>query len=182
MTVAQMRKTLLKKQETVNEIKEKLNKAKIVIVFDFTGIDANAVADFRKDIKKIDTEMKVVRNTLFKRACEGTELYDKINLFENPSALLLGYEDIVETAKKLNEFLKEYETAKIKGGLVENRYATAEEIESVAKLPSREQLIAQLLAVMQAPITNLVRVLNGVPQKLVLVLNAIKEQKEKESQ
>ncbi len=182
MAVVQMRKTLLRKQEIVNEIKEKIEKSKIVIVFDFTGIDANTVADFRKELKKINTDMQVVRNTLFKRACEGTELYDKMNLFEKPSALLFGYDDIVETAKKLNEFLKEYETAYIKGGLVEGRYATAEEIESVAKLPSREQLVAQLLAVMQAPITNFVRVLNGVPQKFVLVLNAIKEQKEKEGQ
>lgn len=180
MAVAQVRKTLLRKQEIVNELKDKLNNAKIVIVFDFTGIDANSVADFRKEIKKIDTEMKVVKNTLFKRACEGTELYDKMEIFESPSALLLGYGDIVETAKKLNEFLKDRETAKIKGGLVEGRYATAEEIESVAKLPSREQLIAQLLAVMQAPITNFVRTLNAVPQKLVLVLNAIKEEKEKQ--
>ncbi len=180
MAVAEMRKSLIKKQEKINEIKEKLNNAKIVILFDFTGIDANSVADFRKEIKKVNAEMKVVKNTLLYRACDGTELHDKIEIFEGPTALLLGYEDIVEVAKKLTEFLKEFETAKIKGGLVEGKFATPESIESVAKLPSKEQLIAQLLAVMQAPITNFVRVLNAVPQKLVLVLNAIKEEKEKQ--
>jgi len=180
MAVTEMRRTLMKKQEQVNDIKERLNNAKIVVLFDFTGIDANSVAAFRKEIKKINAEMRVVKNTLLYRACDGTELYDKMDLFEGPTALLLGYEDIVEPTKKLTEFLKEFETAKIKGGLVEGKFASAESIESVAKLPSKEQLIAQLLAVMQAPITNFVRVLNAVPQKFVLVLNAIKEEKEKQ--
>ncbi|GAB6071818.1 50S ribosomal protein L10 [Venenivibrio stagnispumantis] len=174
------RKSIQKKKEIVQELKEKIEKAPIVILLDFKKIDANSVADFRKALKKENAEMKVVKNTLLYRACNGTPLYDKIDIFKEQTAVIFGYGDIVAPAKLLKEFLKGKEEAKIKAGLVEGAFATAKDIEAVASLPSKEQLIAQLLAVMQAPITNFVRVLNALPQKTVMVLNAIKEQKEKQ--
>ncbi len=180
MPTTEVRKAILKKQEIVNELKDKIEKAKLIVVFDFTGIDANGMADFRKQIRKKDAEIKVVKNTILYRACNGTELYDKIDIFKGPSAVILAYEDIVAAAKSLKEFLKENESAKVKAGLVEGAYATPEKIDELASLPSREELIAQLLATMQAPITNFVRVLSAVPQKTVMVLNAIKEEKEKQ--
>jgi len=180
MTETQVRKSIQKKQQLVDEVKEKIDRAKLMVVFDFTGIDANAMADFRKEIRKKDAEIKVIKNTVLYRACSGTPLYDKINIFQGPSAVIFAYEDIVTAAKALKEFLKNNETAKVKAGLVEGSFATPEKIEELASLPSREELIAQLLATMQAPITNFVRVLNAVPQKAVMVLNAIKEEKEKQ--
>ncbi len=180
MPTTEVRKAILKKQEIVNELKDRIEKAKLMVVFDFTGIDANAMADFRKEIRKKDAEIKVVKNTILYRACNGTELYDKIDIFKEPSAVIFAYEDIVAAAKSLKEFLKENETAKVKAGLVEGAFATPEVIDELASLPSREELIAQLLATMQAPITNFVRVLSAVPQKAVMVLNAIKEEKEKQ--
>jgi len=175
-----VRKAIQKKQEIVNEVKDKIEKAKLMVIFDFTGVDANSMADFRKQIRKKDAEIKVIKNTILYRACNGTELYDKINIFEGPSAVIFAYEDIVDAAKSLKEFLKTSESAKVKAGLLDERYVSAEEIDALASLPSREELLAQLFATMQAPITNFVRVLNAVPQKAVMVLNAIKEKKEKE--
>lgn len=176
----EVRKAIQKKQQIVDEIQDKINRAKLMVVFDFTGIDANSMADFRKYIKRKDAEVKVIKNTILYRACTGTPLYDKIDIFKGPSAVIFAYEDIVEAAKTLKEFIKDKETAKIKAGLLTGEYVTPEEIEKLASLPSREELLAQLFATMMAPITNFVRTLNAVPQKAVMVLNAIKEKKEKE--
>ncbi len=180
MSEVVVRKSIQKKQQIVEDVREKINRAKLMVIFDFTGIDANAMADFRKEIKKKDAEIKVIKNTILYRACSGTELYDKIDIFKEPSAVIFAYEDIVTAAKALKEFLKENEAAKVKAGLVEGNFVDAEGIEALASLPSREELLAQLLATMMAPVTNFVRVLNAVPQKAVMVLNAIKEEKEKQ--
>ena len=181
MPTTEVRKAILKKQEIVNKLKDKIDEAKLMVVFDFTGIDANSMADFRKEVNRNGAEIRVIKNTILYRACSGTELYDKIDIFKEPSAVLFAYEDIVAPAKALKEFLKENETAKVKAGLVEGVFATPEKIDELASLPSREELLAQLFATMQAPITNFVRVLNAVPQKAVMVLNAIKEEKENQS-
>lgn len=175
------RKSIQKKAQLVNELKEKIEKSLVVILLDFKGIDANSVANFRKQLKKNGAEMKVVKNTLLYRACNGTPLYDKIDIFKEQTAVIFGYEDAVAPAKLLKEFLKGKEDAKVKGGLVEGAYADPQKIDFLASLPSKEVLVAQLLAVLQAPITNLVRVLNALPQKTVLVLDAIRKEKEKKS-
>ncbi len=181
MTLSVERKSIKKKSELVQQLKEKIEKAPVVILLDFKGIDANSVADFRKALKKNNAELKVVKNTLLYRACNGTQLYDKIDLFKEQTALIIGHEDIVAPAKLLKEFLKGKEDAKVKGGLVEGVYADAQKIDYLASLPSKEVLVAQLLAVLQAPITNFVRVLNALPQKTVLVLDAIRKEKEKQA-
>lgn len=181
MVVAIERKAIQEKSKLVSELQEKLNKSPVVILVDFKKIDANAVASFRKTLKKSNAEMKVVKNTLLYRACLGTELYDKIDIFKGQTAVIFGYGDLVEPAKLLKDFLKGKEEAKVKGGLVEGVYADASKIDYLASLPSKEVLVAQLLAVLQAPITNLVRVLNAIPQKTVLVLDAIRKEKEKQS-
>ncbi len=180
MSATEVRRAIQKKQQLVNEVKEKIDRAKLMVIFDFTGIDANSMADFRKEIRKKDAEIKVIKNSILYRACNGTELYDKIDIFQGPSAVIFAYEDIVAAAKALKEFLKNNESAKVKAGLVEGAFATPEKIDELASLPSREELLAQLFATMMAPVTNFVRVLNAVPQKAVMVLNAIKEEKEKQ--
>ncbi len=180
MSEAVIRRSVAKKQQLVEEIKENIDKAKLMVIFDFTGIDANSMADFRKEIRKNNAEIKVIKNTILYRACNGTQLYDKIDIFKGPSAVVFAYEDVVAAAKALKEFLKENEAAKVKAGLVEGRFVSAEGIDALASLPSREELLAQLFATMMAPVTNFVRVLNAVPQKAVMVLNAIKEEKEKQ--
>lgn len=181
MTAVIERKSIREKANLVSDLKDKLNRAPVVILIDFKKIDANSVADFRKKLKKVDAEMKVVKNTLLYRACTGTQLYDKIDIFKGQTAVVFGYGDLVEPARLVKEFLKGKEEAKLKGGLVEGVYADGNKIDYLASLPSKEVLVAQLLAVLQAPITNFVRVLNALPQKTVLVLDAIRKEKEKQA-
>jgi large subunit ribosomal protein L10 len=179
MTTA-IRPAIQKKQQLVEEAREKINKAKLMVIFDFTGIDANAMADFRKRIRQKNAEIKVLKNAILSRACSETPIADKEEMFEGPSAVIFAYEDIVDAAKALKDFLKNNEAAKVKGGLLEGEFVDAKQIDAIASLPSREELLAQLFATMQAPIANFIRVLNAVPQKAVMVLNAIKEKKEQE--
>ena len=177
-----VRKSLLKKQELVRSYKERLEKSKgFVVFFDFQGIDAYPLNLLRLEIKELKGEIVVGKNTLFYRAFSDTVLSDHRDLFVGPTAALFAYEDPVAVVKKLTEALKEHFgeewDKKLKGGLLNYKYITPEQIKELAQLPSREELIAKLLGVLMAPVTQLVMTLKAVPQKLVLVLKAIEEAK-----
>ena len=176
------RKSLLRKKELVASYKERLKKSNgFVVFFNFQGIDAFPFSQLRAKIKSTSGEIVVGRNTLFYRAFEDTPLVDHRDIFIGPSAALFAYEDPVNTTKTLVEFLKEtFEDEykeKLKGGLINGRFMTPEEVVALAELPSREELVAKLLGVLMAPVTQLAMTLKAVPQKLVLTLKAIEEQK-----
>ncbi|WP_461831609.1 50S ribosomal protein L10 [Aquifex sp.] len=181
------RKSLLRKQELVNSYKERLQKSNgFVIFFNFQGIDAYPLTLLRLDIKDLKGEIVVGKNTLFYRAFSDTVLSDHRDIFIGPTAALFAYEDPVAVTKKLVEFLKEtfdkeWE-GRIKGGLLDYKYISPEQVKELAELPSKEELIAKLLGIMMAPVTQLAMTLKAVPQKLVLVLKAIEEEKSKGGQ
>ena len=176
------RKSLIRKKELVASYKERLKRSNgFVVFFNFQGIDAFPFSQLRARIKGTSGEIVVGRNTLLYRAFEDTPLVDHRDIFIGPSAALFAYEDPVTTTKTLVEFLKEtfdkeYKE-KLKGGLINGRYMTPEDVVALAELPSMEELVAKLLGVIMAPITQLAMTLKVVPQKLVLTLKAIEEQK-----
>ena len=178
----EVRKSLLKKKELVSSYKEKFKKSDgFVLFFNFQGIDAQPLSELRSKIRAVGGEIVVGRNTLLYRAFEDTPLVDHRDLFVGPSAAVFAYEDVVATTKALTDFLKEafdkeYKE-KIKGGLINNRYMTPEDVVALAELPSREELVAKLMGVLMAPVTQLAITLKAVPQKLAMVLKAIEEQK-----
>ncbi len=180
--MSEVRKSLLKKQELVASYREKLEKSQgFVVFFNFQGIDALPFSELRAKVRATKGEIVVGRNTLLYRAFEQTPLVDHRDLFVGPSAALFAYEDVVSTTKTLVEFLKEafdkdYKE-KIKGGLLNNKFVTPEDVIALAELPSREELIAKLIGVLMAPVTQLAMTLKAVPQKLVMTLKAIEEQK-----
>jgi len=178
----EVRKSLLKKKELVNSYRQRLHRSGgFVILFNFQGIDALPMSELRAQIRAAAGEVVVGRNTLFYRAFEDTALTDHRELFIGPTAVLFAYEDPVATTKRLVDFLKEVfdkdYREKIKGGLLNGRFLTPEEVIALAELPSREELIAKLMGVLMAPVTQLAMALKAVPQKLVLTLKAIEEQK-----
>ncbi|NPB06968.1 MAG: 50S ribosomal protein L10 [Aquificae bacterium] len=182
---AASRRALQRKQELVESYKERLKRSNgFVIFFNFQGIDAYPFTLLRLDVKDLKGEIVVARNTLLWRAFSDTALSDHRDIFIGPTAALFAYEDPVAPTKKLVEFLKKtFEDdweSRIKGGLLDGRYITPEQVKELAELPSKEELIAKLLALMMAPVTNLALVLKAVPQKLVLTLKAIEEAKSKE--
>ncbi|RLJ71623.1 LSU ribosomal protein L10P [Hydrogenivirga caldilitoris] len=176
------RKSLLRKKELVSSYKERLNRSNgFVVFFNFQGIDALPLSDLRARVRALNGEIVVGRNTLLYRAFEDTPLVDHRDMFVGPSAALFAYGDVVSTTKTLIEFLKEVfdkeYRERIKGGLLDNKYMTPEDVVALAELPSREELVAKLMGVLMAPITQLAMTLKAVPQKLVLTLKAIEEQK-----
>ncbi len=175
------RKSMKIKAEIIKGYKEKINKASLLIFMNFNGIPANLMTDLRWNIKDNGGEIVVGKNTLFYRALMDTVISDHREVLIGPTAVVFAYEDPVIVAKTIYEFAEEFKSDEplsvIKGGLYESKFLTPQDVKALAKLPSREVLISKLMGVMQSPMINLVMTLKAVPQKLVLVLKAIEEQK-----
>ena len=167
------------KQEVVAEMREKLQRAKAVFLADFRGMNVGKATDLRNELRKAAVEYKVVKNTLLELASRET---DKVSLsphYVGPTAIALSYDDPVAAAKVLSRFAKEQQaTFKLKAGILSGKVISVADIQALADLPSREVLLAKLLATMQAPTTNFVGVLAAVPGSFVRLLNAIKIHKE----
>jgi len=165
----------------IEELHEKLKKAKAVVLTDFKGIKVEQMNELRRKLCEADVEYKVVKNTLIRRAAKGTAL-EKIKDEEivDNNALAITYMDPVILAKVLAEFKKKIEQFQLKSGILEGKVLRPEDIEALAKLPNREVLLAQLLGAMNAVPRNFVSLLYGVIAKFLNVLEAIKKEKEKQ--
>jgi len=166
------------KASVVQDLSEKFAKAKIAIVTDYRGLTVSEFEELRVELRKCDSEVRVAKNTLLKRATEGTGFEPMHDHFKGTSALTLSYDDPVAPAKVLVDFAKSHEELQIKSAVLDGKALTPDDLVSLSKLPSKEILLSQLLSVMQAVPTSLVRVLNAIPQNFVYALQAIKEQKE----
>ena len=169
-----------KKEEKVAQLKERFQSSRGLILVDFQGIDVADVTDLRSRIREVGGAMEVVKNTLASRAAEPLGCEELLGFFKGPTAVVSTEGDAVALAKVLSEFAKENDNLSIKAGLIEGSFCTVEDVIKISSLPSREVLLAKLLGTLQAPTAGFVRVLSGVMGGLVTVLNAIKEQKEKE--
>ena len=170
------------KVQLVEELKEKFDKATIVILFDFKGSKVEQVNRIRRAMdKRRDVDLKVVKNTLARRAIAGSSMEALSADLVGPNAVLFAYGDPVPATKTLVDFVKEIPTIEIKAGLLAGRRIGKEEIKALAGLPGREQLLAQVLATMQAPVSGFVRLLAQVPRGLLNVLVAHKENLEKQA-
>ena len=160
-------KTIAKKQEQVNELAQELKEAKLVLLTDYRGINVTDVTKLRKDLREADAEYKVIKNNIVRRALEanGESALDEV--LEGPVALVIGKEDDLAPSKVIYNFTKDHDFYKIKGGIVEGKVMTAEEIITLAKLPSRQELLAKLAGALLGNIT-----------KLAVALDQVKSQKE----
>ncbi len=165
------------KEALVQELQDKFSRCVSVIMTDFTGLNVSGANDLRRRLREIGADFKVSKNTLLKRAAQGTQVEALTDYFIGPNAVAIAYDDPVAVAKVLVEFAKDNEALEIKGGVLNGKYMDKEGIVSLSKLPSREVLLAQLLSVMVAPATNMVQVLAAIPRKLLYALKAIEEKK-----
>ena len=167
------------KQQVVAEMHEKLQRAKAVFLADFRGMNVGKATDLRNELRKAAVEYKVVKNTLLDLASRETDKESLSPYYVGPTAVALSYDDPVAAAKVLSRFAKEQQaTFKLKAGVLSGKVISVADIQALADLPSREVLLAKLLATMQAPTTNFVGVLAAVPGSFVRLLNAIRIQKE----
>jgi len=163
-------KVLAKKQDEVKLYKEKFEKSKLVILADYRGINVSDVTKMRADLRKSGTEYKVTKNSTLRFAAKEAKLDELEGLLEGPTAIAFSYEDYVEPAKVLYDYAKTSEFYKIKGGVMDGKVISVEEIERLAKLPSREMLLTQLATVLLANIRN-----------FAVVLDQVRQQKEQEA-
>jgi large subunit ribosomal protein L10 len=169
------------KEQEVAELAEKFQRANVGILTDFQGLNVEQITDLRRKLRDSQSEYRVVKNTLMRRAAKGTIIEALLAQAKGPCAVALSYADPVAPAKVLTEYAAKQDKLRIKAGVLQGRLLEREEIERLARIPSREVLLAQLLGVLVAVPTSLVRVLNAIPTKMVYAIQAIKEQKEKQA-
>jgi large subunit ribosomal protein L10 len=166
------------KQKIVASLREKFTDAKVVIVTDYKGLDVAQMNDLRRKLREAEVEYQVVKNTLLIRASQDTHVEQLVDAFKGPSAIALAFSDPVAPAKVLMQFAKANDKLEIKAGVMSGKLLDLAAIGALSKLPSREELLAQVLATMNAVPQSLVSALADAPRRLVNVLNAVKDQKE----
>lgn len=149
------------KKQLVSELVQKFEEAVSVVIVNYRGLNVAEVTELRKDLREAGVEMLVIKNTMLRRAAAevGYEGLDEV--FTGPTAVAFSYDEVQAPAKILVDFAKKAEPLEIKGGIVEGRVVGVEQVEAVAKLPSREDLLSMLLSVLQAPIRNTAYVLKA---------------------
>ncbi len=167
------------KETFVADFKERLDRTSVFYVTDFTGLNVKAMTELRQKLKASGAEYLVAKNRLVKRALEGTEFPDLGDALTGPSGVILGYADVVETTKVLADFAKENEDRpSFKLGVLENKILDESQIQKLAKLPPREQLLAELAGAMEAPMAALAGAMEAKLQEMVGLLDAYKAQKQ----
>jgi large subunit ribosomal protein L10 len=169
---------LEKKQKITEDLHERFSKSAIVVVADYKGLDVSAMNDLRRKLREEEIEFQVAKNTLLIRAAEDTEVALIQNYFKGPSAVALSYKDPVAPAKILAQFAKDNQKLEIKGGVLKDKVLDVDAIKALAKLPSREVLLGQLLSVLNEVPSSFVRTMAAIPRSLLNVLTAIRDQKE----
>lgn len=164
----------IQKQKIIEELKEKIDRQKIIIFTDFTGIKVKDLTELRRKLKETDSELRVAKKTLTKIAFEQKGLEIDIKKLQGEIALVFGYKEQISPAKTLYQFAETNPGLKISGGFLENKYKEAEEIIELAKLPSREELLAKLVGSISAPISNFINVLEGNIKGLINLLIKVK--------
>jgi len=165
---------LEQKQAVVSEIAAQLGSAQSVIVAEYRGLDVGAVTDLRSKARKSGLYLRVLKNSLARRAVKGTPFEKLSEQMVGP--LIYGIsQDPVAGAKVLSAFAKDNEKLVIRGGAMPNVLMSVKDVKALAALPSREELLAKLVGTMQAPIVKLVRTMNEVPGKFVRTLAAVRD-------
>ena len=166
------------KKKIVEDLKKKFATTKVVIVTNYKGLNVAQMTELRRNLSEAKVEFQVVKNTLLTRASKDTDAELLADVFKGPSGIALSFDDPVAPAKILTQFAKDNKKLEIKAGVMNGKMMNLDAITALSKLPSREELLAQVLSTMNAVPTGFVRALADVPRRMVNVLNAIKDQKE----
>ena len=160
-----------RKVKAVQDMKEWLDGATIVISTSYTGLPVTAMTELRRVLREKEVRYKVVKNTLAYIAADNAGQPELKEIIQGPSAIAFGYGEPTDPAKALSQFIRETRSPlQIRGALLEGRVLDAAQVERLASLPSKDELVALLLSRMQSPISGLVNVLNGPIAGLARVL------------
>lgn len=163
-------KILNQKKEEVTKLANKIKEAKLVLLTDYRGINVENVTELRAELRKANAEYTVIKNNITRRALTEAGIEGLESELVGPTAVIMSNEDYLEPSKTIYEFTKNNEYYKIKGGVIEGKVMTAEEIITLAKLPSKETLLSMLAGALLANI-----------QKFAVALDQVRIQKEENS-
>lgn len=160
------------KQEVIDELHEKFSRAKAAILTGYSGIDVEQITELRSKLRQAKVEYRVVKNTLARRAAEGTGLAGLKDHFVGPIGIALGYDDPVAPAKVLQEFSKTQQKLELKVGMLDGKLLKQADIKALASLPSLNALRGKLIGLLQAPASRIVGVLQAPGGQVARVLKA----------
>lgn len=173
-----MRTSRVQKEKIIDEFQDKMKKAQGLLAFEYHGLTVADMTRLRRDVREKGGELKIFKNQLIKKALKGTSIEDVLSGdFKGPLASVFGLTDIAGVAKVLVDFKKEDVSLKIRIGLLDNHKISINEIQELAKLPSREILLAKCMATLTAPIQAFLNVLTAVPREFIWLLKAVEEKK-----
>ena len=153
------------KQVIIDEIKEKLENAEAAVVIDYMGITVAEADAMRKQLREADVDYTVYKNTLVKRAIEGTKYEGLADALAGPSALAISQTDATAPARVLNKVMEEFKKMEFKAGVIEGELFDAAGVQAIADIPSRDELIAKFMGSIQSPIANFARVINQIAEQ-----------------
>ena len=160
------------KTNIVADLSEKLNRSPFLLVTDYQRMNVDNFGELRNRLAPIGAEVHVVKNSFLRRAIAASELPDIAEQLTGQTAVVTGEKDVAPVAKVLKSFAAEFKLATLKVGVVDRNILSTAEVESLAELPAREVLLAQLLGLLMSPASKLVRLLNEPASALARLLNA----------
>lgn len=156
---------IAKKAEIVEEVVAKFEASASVVFVDYRGLTVEEVTNLRKQLRDAGVEMKVIKNSILSRAAEKVGYEGLADVFTGPTAVAFSNEDVVAPAKIMVEFAKDAKALEVKGGIVEGKVNSVDQINALAKLPNRDGLLSMLLSVLQAPVRNVAYAVKAVAEK-----------------
>jgi large subunit ribosomal protein L10 len=165
------------KAAAVSELQGSVGKATNAFLLDFTGITVPQVTELRRQVRETKSGYVVVKNTLALIAIKDSPMIELRDKFVGPTAVVYNNEDPVSLAKAIKKFSKDVPSVKCKGALLEGKVIPASQMDTIADLPSREQLVSKLLFLLQSPMRNLVTVLNANIRNVAVVLDQVAKQR-----
>ncbi|GKS80632.1 50S ribosomal protein L10 [Ligilactobacillus pabuli] len=148
------KEVIAKKAEIVDAVAEKFNAASSIVVTDYRGLTVEEVTELRKQLREEGVEMRVIKNTFLKRAADKSGYEGLDEVFSGPTAVAFGGEDVAAPARVIAKFAEDHDALEIKGGMIEGKVSSVEEIVALSKLPDRDGMLSMLLSVLQAPVRN----------------------------
>jgi large subunit ribosomal protein L10 len=166
------------KSAIVTQLNDSFSRSKFTVVADYCGLTVSELQELRIQLRSCNSEIRIAKNTLLKRAVTDTASDVLIEDFTGTTAIVLGYDDPVGPAKALAAFASDHEKLQIRSAALEGEKISSDDLVALSKLPNKEVLLGQFLSVLNSVPTGLVQVLSGVPRTFLYGLQAVKEQKE----